>query len=255
MAKFGAKYPCFAPFASEPENAHPTYGTGVRIGKLVAANLTVNLASGELYADDELSEQLSEFASGTLPMETDDILDNVAGVVYGAAVAGQKVTYNKGNTPPYGGLAYYKSLLRNGIPYFQGYYYPKVRAALGNDNAQTRGNSITFATTTTNFTVFTDNLGDWRITETFTTEAAARAWVEAQLGMTTAYEITIAKSGAGTVTPLGTLYVETGGNLSITITGTATALYDNGEDETASISSGVYALSNITADHEIVVVF
>lgn len=56
MAEFGAKYPCFKPNGA----SH-----GFVLGKLAAANLTVNLASGELYADDSLAEQLSEFSSGS----------------------------------------------------------------------------------------------------------------------------------------------------------------------------------------------
>lgn len=182
MAQFGAKYPCFAPFVgAEPEDALPKYGEKVVLGRLVAANLTVNLASGELYADDALTEQLSEFASGTIAMETDDMLDDVASVVYGATATEKKVTYNKGDTAPNGGLAYYKTLMRNGVKFYKGFYYPKARAALGNDNAQTRGNSITFGTNSTTFTVMSANNGDWRITETFPTEAEAKAWVDEQL--------------------------------------------------------------------------
>ena len=59
MAEFGAKYPCFKPNGA---------ASGIVLGKLAAANLTVNLASGELYADDSLAEQLSEFSSGSLAM-------------------------------------------------------------------------------------------------------------------------------------------------------------------------------------------
>ena len=164
MANFGAKYPCFAPFKGvEPTNALPKYDAKVVVGKLVSANLTVNLASG------------------TIAMETDDMLDDVAAVVYGATAAEKKVTYNKGDTAPYGGLGYFKTLMRDGAKYYKGYFYPKVRAALGNDNAQTRGSSITFGTSNTTFTVFAPNTGDWRITETFDSEAEARAWVDEQL--------------------------------------------------------------------------
>ena len=109
----------------------------------MAANLTVNLANGELFADDSMAEQVSEFASGTLAMETDDMLDSVAAVVYGATAEaeGGELKYNAADTPPLGGLAYYKRLKRSGKTCFKGYYYPKVRAALGNDNAQTKGSS------------------------------------------------------------------------------------------------------------------
>lgn len=168
MAEFGANYPCF-----KSNNAT----AGVVLGKLVSANLTVNLASGELYADDSLAEQLSEFASGTIAMETDDLEDAKASAVYGCAVNDGEATYNIGDEAPIGSLGYYKVLLRNGQKMYKGYFYPKVRAAMGNDNAQTRGSSITFNTASTTFTVFADDSGDWRKTYTTDTETAVKAWV------------------------------------------------------------------------------
>ena len=85
MASFGAKNPYFAPIESEPEGALPVYkGEPVKIGRLVKADLTLTMASGKLYADDELAESAEEFVSGSIAMETDDILDAVASVIYGA---------------------------------------------------------------------------------------------------------------------------------------------------------------------------
>lgn len=176
MAKFGAKYPCFLPNGGS---------SGSVLGKLVSANLTVNLASGELYADDILAEQASEFASGSLAMETDDMTDAVAGVIYGATVADGVVTYKSSDTAPYGVLAYYKVLMRSGVKSYQGYCYPRAKAALGNDNAQTKGSSITFQTTQTTFTIMADpTSGAWRETKSFDTEAAAIAWVKSKVSIT-----------------------------------------------------------------------
>lgn len=169
MAEFGAKYPCFC-----GDDAT----SGVVLGKLVSANLTVNLASGELYADDGLAEQLSEFANGSIAMETDDLTDDNAAAVYGCKVTEGLVAYNKDDTAPRGALAYYKILMRSGKKYFKGCYYPRVRAAIGNDNAQTRGSQITFNTTSTTFTVFADDNGDWRKCQTFDTAEECQAWIE-----------------------------------------------------------------------------
>ena len=177
MAEFGAKYPCFKPDTAE---------AGIVLGKLVAANLTVNLASGELFADDALDEQLSEFASGSLAMETNDLTDENAAVVYGCNVNDMVVTYNVGDTAPSGVLGYYKSLMRNKVKYFKAIVYPCARAALGNDNAQTKGSSITFATTATTFTIMANDSGDWRLTQTFTTEEEAKAWINEKCGITAA---------------------------------------------------------------------
>ena len=183
MASFGAKNPYFAPIESEPEGTLPVYkGEPVKIGRLVKADLTLTMASGKLYADDELAESAEEFVSGSIAMETDDILDTVASVIYGAAVKEKTVVYNTSDNPPPGGLAYYKKLMRHGKLVFKGLFFPRVKAALGNDAAQTKADSITFGTSATTFTVSNANNGDWRHTEEFETEDAALAWVKSMLG-------------------------------------------------------------------------
>lgn len=175
MAEFGAKYPCFCKSGAS---------AGVVLGKLVAANLTVTLASGELYADDSLDEQLSEFASGSIAMETNDLSDDNAKEIYGCTVSEGLVTFNVGDTAPAGCLGYIKTLMRNKQKYYKGVFYPMVRAALGNDNSQTKGSSITFATSQITFTVMADNNGDWRKTKTFETETAAKAWLQGLCSIT-----------------------------------------------------------------------
>ena len=88
MAQFGAKRPRFAPVATTPAGALPTYTyeKAVTIGKLVQANLTVTNASGELYADDGLAEKLDMFASGSLELQTDDKTAEVHAALHGATL-------------------------------------------------------------------------------------------------------------------------------------------------------------------------
>ena len=184
MAKFGANYLKFNTIKEQPEGKLPLYDDKgpVQVGRLVKADLAVNMASGELYADDELAESLSVFSSGTLTAETDDILDEVAAVIYGCEVKDKEVHYTYNDTAPEGGLAYFKRLRRRGVEGFQCIYLPRVTATIGNDTAQTRNNSITFSTMSTTFTVFACNSGDWRITHECATEAEAKAWVDEKLG-------------------------------------------------------------------------
>lgn len=183
MAGFGAKYPFFNPVKREPEDELPVYKDldPSRIGRLVKADLTVNLASGKLFADDSLAESVEEFSSGSIAMETDDMEDPIAAKVYGCAVVDGEVHYNVGDDPPAGGLAYFKKLMRKKKVLYRGYYYPLVKASLGNDTAQTKTDSITFGTSSTTFTVFACETGDWRITEEFPTEAEAIAWIKERL--------------------------------------------------------------------------
>ncbi len=186
MALFGANYIKFNRIKEQPENALPVYDEKgpVQLGRLVKADLAVTMASGKLYADDELAESLDEFSSGALAVETDDMEDSVAAEVYGCEVTEKEVHYKYGDTPPEGGVAYYKVLVRKGVRSFKGFFYPRAKAVLGNDTAQTRGDSITFNTASTSFTIFTCNSGDWRITHECATEAEARAWVDEKLSGT-----------------------------------------------------------------------
>lgn len=169
MAEFGLRHPCF-----KPHNA----SSGVVFGKAVVANLAVTLASGELYADDGLAEQLSEFASGALSMETDNMEDNDASVIYGVSVTDGVVIYNKEDVAPRGTLGYVKVLMVKGVRKYRAYIYPDAQAAIGNDDGQTRSSNITFQTVKTTFTIFADDDGNWRKTRTFTSLAAALAFVD-----------------------------------------------------------------------------
>lgn len=185
MASFGAKNPRFAPITEEPAAALPTYGAIVTVGRLIKADRSIQYASGKLYANDELAESVDEFVSGSIAMETDDLEDEVAVSIYGAEVASKEVHYKAGQTAPIGGLVYYKVLMRNGVKFFKGYYYPRVKAVMGNDTAQTKSDSITFGTESTTFTVFRCKSDDWCITEVFpaSEESAVIKWCDSKLGV------------------------------------------------------------------------
>jgi hypothetical protein len=191
MAQFGAKRPVWAPVTEQPPAALPAYDNTkvITLGKLVKADLTVTNASGELYADDALAEKVDMFASGSLALETDDMTDANASAIYGATLdnTNKETIYKDSDAAPYGGTAYYKVLMRNGVRIYKGVFLPLVKAALGNDNAATKGSSITFGTTPTAFTVFRCNSGAWRITKEFigdTAEADCVAWCDTKLGVT-----------------------------------------------------------------------
>lgn len=184
MAAIGARFPMFAPFEGlEPDAALPKYGEKIVLGRLVKAEVTITNAKGEFYADDVLAEQIEEFASGAVAMETDDMEPKVANIIYGAAYDEEtnELTFKGDDVIPYGGLCYIKTLRRKGTAIFKGYYYPKVKAAIGNDSAATRGNSITFGTTPIPFTVFQSNEGTWKQMAEHPTFAEAKAWCDEKL--------------------------------------------------------------------------
>ncbi|MBQ6757039.1 MAG: chitobiase/beta-hexosaminidase C-terminal domain-containing protein [Oscillospiraceae bacterium] len=230
MAQFGAKRPRFAPTTATPENALPTYDATkiVTVGKLVAANLTVNNASGELYGDDGLAEKVDMFASGSLELNTDDKTDEVHAAIHGASkdTESSEVTDADGDTAPRGGLTYYKVLIRNGVRIYKGVFHPLVSAILGNDSAATKGSSITFGTSTTTFNVFRCNSGAWRITKEFTganAEADCIAWCDTKLNAVAKVAAPVAYPAAGAVasgTEVALMCATAGATIYYTLDGT-----------------------------------
>jgi hypothetical protein len=100
--------------------------------------------------------------------------------------------------------------------------------------------------------------GPWYYVKEFTTEAAAKAYIDTKLGVATWYTVEVQVQGDGVGkagAPVGVTYVANAGTFVLTVTGTATALYDNGVESKSSITGGKYTLSNVTAAHKIALIF
>ena len=238
MAEFGLRHLCFKPHGAE---------TGVVLGRACVANLAVTLASGELYADDGLAEQVSEFASGTLSAETDDMEDASAAVVYDATVVNGEVIYNRDDNPPRGTIGYVKCLMVRGVKKYRAYILLDGKAAIGNDDGQTRGNNITFNTVKTTFTIFADDDGNWRKTKTFTSLPAALAYVDGICGTggSSAPNANLAALTIGTLRlspafdPAVTQYAATATGASDAVTAIAAA-----DGATVAITNGETVVTN-----------
>lgn len=258
MAKIGLAYLGFAPIETEPTNALPTYGSGIKVGHAIKADLTVTNATGQLYADNMLVEDVSEFSSGTIAAETDNIPLATQALMYGATLVNDELGYGADDTAPLAGLGYYQSLIIGGRKTYRAFFYPKVKAQMGDDSSATKGNSITFGTYPVNFTVFAPEWGKWRYVKDFTTKEGAIAYIENKLNIATWYTVNVQVQGADSsksAAPSGAFMVASGENTDITITGSPTALYDNGVERSIVISDGVYRITSVAEDHNVSVIF
>lgn len=168
MAKIGVKYPTF-----KPNNADH----GVVLGKANKVDLNLTMASGELAGDDAIAEKYSEFGSGQIALESTNISDENAVLVYGHKSTNGRVVCNAGDSAPEGRFAYYRTIMVNGVKKFKAFGYHRTRAQLGNESDQTKGTSITFATDSLTLDVMALDNGDWREYETYDDEADAIEFV------------------------------------------------------------------------------
>lgn len=258
MASMGLKYMAWAKQATEPTDAIPTYSAGLVLGKMVSANLAIENNEGELYADDMLSEYVNEFKSAELTAEVDNITLTNQATLYGATYASDEFKASSADTPPFGGVGGYQSLMVSGTRKYRAWFFPKVRATLPDWDGTTRGDSITFGTQPIQMKVMAPAYGPWYYLKEFTTEAAAKAYIDSKLSVATWHTIEVQVQGAGAGeggTPDGVTYVANATAFVLTIAGTATKLYDNGVDVTASIAAGAYTLASVTAAHKLALIF
>jgi len=201
---------------------------------------------------------VSEFSSGKIAVESDNITLPVQAAIYGATLVDDELGFGPADTAPYGGFGYYQILMINGVKKYRAFFYPKAKASLESESASTKAGGFTFGTAAIPLTIMAPAYGKWRYVKEFDTEAAAKAYIDAKLNVTAWYAINVQVNGASTgegATPTGTTMVASAGSFALTITGTPTALYDNGVESKASIAAGVYTLSSVAAAHSIAVIF
>lgn len=185
MAKIGAGHLCFAPWENGGDTTTaPTFKAGVSLNKLASANLTITYAEGEYYADDGVAEEAREFIRGDLETEIDRLEPAQASTVFGSSYDEETgLVDSTEDNAPFGGIAYYQTLIEEGKKSYRVRFYPKARGVLGADNATSKGSSITFAGEPLSFRVFRPDNGKWRITKYFDTLEAAVQYIDTTLSV------------------------------------------------------------------------
>lgn len=265
MAKYGAKYLRFAPFSEatpEPDSALPNYGAPIDVGSLVKVTDAPAFNEGKLYGNNALAEYVNEFKECVIAVEITELSNAVAAAMLGATLAtasDEELQFSEGDSAPCGGFGFIACKQVDNVKVYQGVYYPKVKAAMQGDEYTTKGDGITLTGGKLQLTATTAKNGQWKImSDDIETEAEAKNWVDSKVGNDTYYNVTVQVNGAGegdSATPVGVTAVKSGESFELVITGTVTALYDNGEDNVLSISGGKYTIAAVEGAHTLSVIF
>lgn len=181
----GASRPYWAKIETEPEDGLPTYSVGMAFSEFVKLTENLSLAETEYYSNDTLSENAKEFKYCELTYDNKGLSDEIMSQIFGMDLTDGVLTYGADDNSPFGGFGYYRTLMDSATKYYEGVVYPKVKAALGNDTTDTRGENVTLAGTTTSLIAYSckDAKRTWKVTQVFKTAAEAEAWVKTQLGI------------------------------------------------------------------------
>ncbi len=248
----GCEYLVAAPIATDVAGALPTYGAGFKIASMASANENITVASGESWLDNARKYYKSKFASGEFTPTIDELTAAAAVALLGCSMNGTKLMYNEGDNPPYIGVAYFEELEEEetGATSYRCTAYLRAKAKLSNKSVKTKDNNITFQTRELPLVLFATANKDWKCEESFDTYAAAKAWCDALLNVSTIYTVNVMVQGDDiSADKDGINFVASGDDLTITVTGTPTVMIDNGVAFT--LTDGAYTISGVAADHEI----
>jgi len=136
---------------TEASDGSETYGTPIRLARAISAELSVELAEAQLFADDGAVYVVKDFKTGSLSLGIDDIGVTAARDLTGATVDDNGVlvsaSENDGSPVAIG----FRAQKPDGR--YRYFWLYRVKFGIPSTNLQTKGDSITFQTPTIEGTV------------------------------------------------------------------------------------------------------
>ena len=185
MSQYGAFEGRWAPITAETEDKLPTYGNTISLGAL--SKCTDNLSFTGLTAegDDRVVDSLDDFTSGTVDIEYDAGVANEAiAAVHGHTVNEEgEIVYSTDDAAPYGGYCFLTKNVHGDEKFFQGIFYPKLKAVpqgKAYNGKKQSGTTLTGDKIHANLEAALN--GQYKIvSKEFKTIAEARAWLDTKL--------------------------------------------------------------------------
>lgn len=250
MAKIGLKYLAYKGSVNK----------GI-IGKAIQADIAISVNEVYLYGDDAIAESDKSFQSGKITLGVDDLRDAVQVEFLGHTVAESgEITAKGTDNNPYVGIGFYCIKKVDNVQKYRAIWLPKVQFAEPNDSNNTKGQNVSFASSTLEGTIMLDDNGDWKKEQTFDTEAQAKAYVDDKAGILDKCTTPIASLVSGTYTVAGAaditltagageaIYYTTNGTTPSAMNGT---LYSTAIDVTASCAVKAIATKSGSSNSDI----
>lgn len=175
MAKIGCKRLLFC------GNAEGS--VAVKLGALVSADLSINTAEASLYGDDVRQEYVNEFINATLTCDITDLTPENESKLLGSTISSSELIDKASDSAPEGKVGYYRAIMVGGVKKYEGVYFERAKASITSESDSTKGESISFGTTSISFSISADaTTENWRHRERFDTESACKTWLDTAIG-------------------------------------------------------------------------
>lgn len=181
MANFGLSKPWIAKYNPETNK----YSNGFKCGKAINTAVTPNFNETPLYADNQQTENVTEFKNANVTLGVDRMPVVAASVLFGHTVneAGEEIS-KTGDSAGYVGYGFITAEMLDGAKKFRACVLHKVQFKEGEDSFETKGDSIVFKTPTLSGVAMGTTNENWRTKSPyFDTEEKADAWIQTKLNV------------------------------------------------------------------------
>lgn len=167
MARISARMPMIAK-RTETET-EVTFSGGAAIGKLVKSGVTPNQPNTKLFADDGIAEEESEVTSAAVTIESTTIPKDCAVMMFGikftekTETEPEQAVFTGEEDSNFVGYGFIGGDKVDGKKRYKISWLPKVKFVLPSEEYTTRGESISFGTSSISGTAYRDDvLGYWK---------------------------------------------------------------------------------------------
>ncbi len=208
MANFGLSKPWIAKYNPETDQ----YTDGFKCGKAINTSVTPNYNETPLYADNQQTENVTEFKNANVSLGVDRMPVQAAEVVFGHSVSPEgEETSRTGDSANYVGYGFITAEMLDGVKRYRACVLRKVKFKEGEESYETKGDSIVFKTPTLSGTAMGTSKTDWRKKSPyFDTEDEADEWLQIQLNVKKHCEDPAMSVPGGTYTGAQTVTLTTG---------------------------------------------
>ena len=187
-ANVGMKYLVAAPVNVYTPGTGITYSTGSNFAEAVSASLSWNRADGVFYGDDIELDRDNGVLGYTITLEPSGLKDAARHTLLGELVSSSTYTITDAAAPDVG-FGYIRVMRDKGTTSYEAWWFYKVKFGISSEETRTKEQSIEWRVPTLEGNgagVSLDSTGALSFAqhETFTTEAAAKAWLNSKAGIT-----------------------------------------------------------------------
>lgn len=188
MARIGLKGLTYATISSGGSGSAVIYTGGATVADLmIRADVSLTRDNAKLSADNHVVDRVNGVTGGTITLELAALPNAQKQALLGYAVSSKVLTVSD-TEAPYVGFGYITSEIKNGSKSFVGYWFKKVQFGQDNDNSETKSENTNFQTETVTGEIMgvvetTGGAVNYYETDTDTTEAAVRTWLNGKAGI------------------------------------------------------------------------